>query len=471
MTPASKTGRIIQAVLVLILAGLLAWFVLSTNAPKSPFAVKLGLDLAGGTELIYKADTESITSDKEGALQSLRDVIERRVNLFGVAEPLVQLQQASAVNGQKEDRLIVDLPGVTDVQAAVTSIGQTPVLSFELVGSSTAPAAVSPAFGSSTAFTVQASSTPQQQLIETGLTGRYLKNAQLQFGSGNSSGAVAGAPMIVVNFNDQGSKLFEKITAENVGKQLAIVLDGKVISAPVIQEAIPGGTAQITGQFTPVQARDLVRNLNYGALPVPIELESTNSVGPTLGAAAFHAGLYAGIIGFILVALFMVLWYRLPGIVATIALIIYILITIAVIKVVPITLTASGIAGFILSIGMAVDANVLIFERFKEEIRAGKGTLEAIKIGFGRAWPAIRDGHLTMLISAVILFWLGTSIVQGFALVFGFGVIASLISAVFISRVFLLAILPNETKGPWRFLVGSGLLPARKVPAVEASNS
>jgi preprotein translocase subunit SecD len=466
MTPATKTGRIFQAVVVLILAGLLGWFVLSTNATKSPFAVKLGLDLAGGTELIYKADTATITSDKQGALQSLRDVIERRVNLFGVAEPIVQLQEANAVNGQKEDRLIVDLPGVTDVQKAVTSIGQTPVLSFDLIGSSTA--SVSPAFASSTNLAVQSSSTPS--LIPTGLTGAYLKNAQLQFGSGNTS-AVAGSPEVVVNFNDAGAKLFEQITANNVGKQLAIVLDGQVISAPTIQQAIPGGTAQITGQFTPVQARALVQNLNFGALPVPIELESTNSIGPTLGAAAFHAGLIASLIGFALVALFMVVWYRLPGFIATIALIIYILITVAVIKVVPITLTASGIAGLILSIGLAVDANVLIFERFKEEIRLGKGTLESVKIGFGRAWPAIRDGHFTMIISAVILFWLGTSIVQGFALVFGFGVIASLISAVFISRVFLLAILPDETTGPWHFLVGSGLFPRRKPSVSDSSKS
>ena len=189
---------------------------------------------------------------------------------------------------------------------------------------------------------------------------------------------------------------------------------------------------------------------------MPIELVGSNTVGPTLGGDAYNAGLMATAIGFALVALFMVLWYRLPGLVAVIALIIYMLITIALIKVVPITLTASGIAALILSIGMAVDANVLIFERMKEELRQGKAPREALHIGFGRAWPAIRDGHLTMLISSVILFWMGTSIVQGFALVFGLGVIASLITAVMITRVFLVALLPENASGVWSALLGTG---------------
>jgi preprotein translocase subunit SecD len=439
--------RIFPALLVLILAGLLSWIVLSTNKPGSTHAVKLGLDLAGGTELIYKADTSKIVGDKTGSLASLRDVIDRRVNLFGVAEPIVQLEKANAAAGQAEDRLLVDLPGVTDVQAAVTAIGQTPTLDFQLEN----PAA------STTATTSTVTFTP------TGLTGAYLKSAALQFNNGTGASTV-NAPVVEITFNDAGAKLFQKITSENVGRPLAIFLDGQVISAPTIQEAIPGGVAQINGNFTPVQARALVQNLNFGALPVPITLESSNTIGPTLGAAAAHAGLIASIIGFALVSLFMILWYRVPGIIASLALVIYLLINIFVIKFVPITLTASGIAGFILSIGLAVDANVLIFERFKEEIKLGKGPHEALRIGFGRAWPAIRDGHLTMIISSVILFWLGTSIVQGFALVFGFGVIASLISAVGISRVFLLAVLPEKMSGAWRFLAGSGGMLSKHVP-------
>ncbi len=432
--------RYIPALAVLVIAGLLGWFVLSTISADSKYGVKLGLDLAGGTELIYKADTSGVAGDRQGALNSLRDVIDRRVNLFGVAEPLVQLERSSAVAGEVEDRLLVELPGVTDVQAAVDAIGKTPVLEFKLID---------------TEATLKTGTTTY---VATGLTGRYLKNAELQFSTGQSAGAgVAGAPVVVLNFDDEGAKLFGEITTEHVGQQLAIFLDGASISEPVIQEPITGGTATITGNFTPTEGRDLVRNLNFGALPVPIELQSSNTVGPTLGEAAFQAGLVAGMLGFILVAIFMILWYRLPGLIATIALVIYVVATIAVIKIVPITLTASGIAALILSVGVAVDANVLIFERMKEELRHGKDSHDALKTGFSRAWPAIRDGHLTMLISSIILFWLGTSIVQGFALVFGFGVIISLISAVFITRIFLLAIVPEKATGVWPFLLSSGL--------------
>jgi preprotein translocase subunit SecD len=295
----------------------------------------------------------------------------------------------------------------------------------------------------------------QPTLISTGLTGQFLKNADLQFGTGQT-GSNANEPIVVLHFNSEGAKLFEKITKENVGKQIAIVLDGNVISSPTVQEAIAGGDATIQGNFTPQQGRDLVQNLNFGALPVPITLVSSNTIGPTLGTVAYHAGLMASLIGFALVALFMILWYRVPGVIASVALVIYLLITVTLIKIVPITLTASGIAGFILSIGLAVDANVLIFERMKEELKAGKGAQEAATIGFGRAWPAIRDGHLTMIISAIILFWVGTSLIKGFALVFGFGVITSLISAVFITRIFLRAILPDEGGRGWRFLLSNG---------------
>jgi protein-export membrane protein SecD len=422
------------ALAVIVLAALLGWFVYSTNAAGSRFAVKLGLDLAGGTQLTYAADTSNVVGDKQSALNSLRDVIDRRVNLFGVAEPLVELEHSSVVSGENQDRLLVELPGVTDVQAAVDAIGKTPVLDFRIEAGT------------------NASGTPEY--APTGLTGEYLKNAALQFGNGSSAGL--SAPVVLLNFNDAGGKLFDQITKQNVGKHLAIYLDGAPISEPVIQEEIPNGTATIQGNFTAASAKELVQNLNFGALPVPISLISSDTVGSTLGDQAFHEGLIAGLVGFALVALFMVLWYRLAGLVAAVALVIYIIITVAVIKVVPITLTASGIAGFILSIGMAVDANVLIFERIKEELRAGKGTREAAHIGFKRAWPAIRDGHLTMLISAVILFWLGTGIVQGFALVFGFGVVASLLTATTVSRVFLLAILPEHAHGAWRNLMSSG---------------
>lgn len=428
--------RFLPTILIVVLTAVLGWFVVTSSAPGSAHAVKLGLDLAGGTELIYQADTSNIITDKQGALNSLREVIERRVNVFGVAEPLVQLERSSAVAGVQEDRLIVELPGVTDVQAAVDALGKTPVLEFKLVADGLPDGMVG--------------------YERTELTGRYLKSAELQFAQTGGSVA-AGAPVVVLNFDDTGGKLFEQITRDNVGRQLAIFLDGDVISSPVIQEAIPGGTATITGQFTPVEGRDLVRDLNFGALPVPIELVGSSAVGPTLGAAAFQAGLAASIIGFAVVALFMILWYRLPGLVATFALVVYVIITIGLVEFIPITLTASGIAGFILSIGMAVDANVLIFERMKEELRKGIGAHEAASLGFARAWPAIRDGHFTMIISSLILFWMGTALVQGFALVFGLGVLVSLFTATTVTQVFLKVILPAENKGVWKFLLSSGL--------------
>lgn len=437
----SRAKNIALAIIVLGLSATAGYFVWRTNASDSPYAIQLGLDLAGGTELVYRADTSAVTGDPQGALQSLREVIDRRVNLFGVAEPLVQIERSSAVAGEQEDRLLVELPGITDVEAAVDAIGKTPVLDFRV-------AVPPPPSASSSAAT--------STYVSTGLTGRYLEDAQLQFSNG-TNGQPANAPVIILNFNEEGGELFEKITSENVGETLAIFLDGEPISEPTIQEAISGGQATITGSFTPQEARDLVQNLNFGALPVPIELIGSNTVGPTLGAGAYQDGLTASALGFLLVTIFMIVWYRLPGIIASSALVIYVVLTVALIKIVPITLTTSGIAGFILSIGMAVDANVLIFERMKEELRAGKGAQEAVRIGFGRAWPAIRDGHFTMIISSIILFWVGTSIVQGFALVFGLGVIISLISAVFITRVLLKAIVPEEGGRRWKLLLDAGL--------------
>jgi protein-export membrane protein SecD len=428
----------VWAIVALLAGVLLAYFVWATEAnPDSTYRFKLGLDLAGGTELVYKADMSKVPAgNRADALAALQEVIERRVNLFGVAEPVVQTEEANAALGTTEDRLIVDLPGVTDINAAVAALGQTPTLDFELATTST--------IGTTTAT----------GYVPTGLTGEYLKSASVQFASGVS--AALASPEVELQFNSDGAKLFEKITSQNIGQTLAIFLDGQPISTPTIQEAIPGGTAVITGSFSATEARDLARNLNFGALPVPIALESSSSVGPTLGAAAIAAGVSAGIVALLIVALFMILWYRLPGLVAAVALAEYLAFMLAVIKVVPVTLTASGIAGLIITLGMAVDANVLIFERTKEELRKGERPREAVHQGFGRAWTAIRDGHLTMLISGVILFWLGTGVVQGFALVFVLGVLASLISAVSLSRVFLLALVPEQESKFWHWALRSG---------------
>jgi len=428
----------VWGVVALVVGVLLAYFVWSTEAnPASAYHFKLGLDLAGGTELVYKADmSQTPPAQRSGALAALQQVIERRVNLFGVAEPLVETEQANAALGTTEDRLIVDLPGVTNISAAVAALGQTPTLNFEL------------------ATTTGAGASSTVSYIPTPLTGEYLKSASVQFASGVS--ATLSSPEVQITFNDQGAKLFDQITSQNVGQVLAIFLDGQPISTPVIQEAIPNGTAVITGNFTATQANDLAQNLNFGALPVPISLESSSSIGPTLGAAAIASGVVAGMVGFAIIALFMIAWYRLPGVIATVALAEYLALMLAVIKVVPVTLTTSGIAGLIISLGIAVDANVLIFERMKEELRKGESPREAVHIGFARAWTAIRDGHLTMLIAGVILFWLGTSIVQGFALVFVLGVLASFISAVSLSRVFLLAVVPEQKTSFWAWALGSG---------------
>ncbi|HUX81149.1 MAG TPA: protein translocase subunit SecD, partial [Candidatus Paceibacterota bacterium] len=282
------------ATIALALGFLLLFFVWSTESNSlSSYRFKLGLDLAGGTELVYKADmSQTPAGERSDALSALQGVVERRVNLFGVAEPLVQTEQASAFSGTTEDRLIVDLPGVTDIKAAVAALGKTPTLEFKL------------------ATTTTVGTTTEVAYISTGLTGRYLSSATLGFGSGATSGI--SSPQVILNFDSAGAALFEKITSSNVGQTLAIFLDGQPISTPVIQEAIPGGQATITGHFTAVEARDLVRNLNFGALPVPINLESSSAVGPTLGSAAITAGVKAGIIGFAIIALFMIAWYRLP---------------------------------------------------------------------------------------------------------------------------------------------------------------
>lgn len=435
----------IQALVLIILGAFLAWFLSGTWGAASlaaRFPFHLGLDLKGGTHLVYKADTSHVVGDVQESLAALRDTIERRVNVLGVAEPLVQIEEASSLAGEGGHRLIVELPGVTDTQKAVEMIGKTPTLEFQL----TTPITVKNDKGGDVTMT---------GYVPTGLTGRYIKSAALQFGSGPAS-ALSGAE-VQVTFDSEGAKLFAKITKENVGKPLAIFLDGQVISAPVIQTEIPNGEAVITGNFTAQEARELVRNLNLGALPVPVSLESTSTVGSTLGADAVAKGVQAFFWGFALIALFFIVWYRLPGLVAVVSLGLYALIMLAAFKLIPITITAAGIAGLILSLGMAVDANVLIFERMKEELRAGKGTHDAIVEGGKRAWGAIRDGNFTSLISSAVLFWFGTSIVKGFALVFALGILASLFSGIFATRIFLQALGDHAYTGWVKRLYGTGV--------------
>jgi preprotein translocase subunit SecD len=430
------------ALAILILGILLGWYVYSSQV-NGTRQFRLGLDLSGGTQLLYRADTSAISGDEEESLDALRETIERRVNLFGVAEPIVQREKGSSIAGEGEERLIIELPGVTDANEAIRQIGETPVLEFRMLNEN-------------------ASTTAQGSLELDAddlfgpaiLTGRHISRAELQFGQ---AGGLANEPVVVIHFNAEGRDIFAQTTRDNVGQVFGIFLDGVPISTPVINEAIPDGTAVISGSFSPDAARELVRNLNFGALPVPIELVSTQTVSGTLGGEAVRDGVMAGLIGFAAVALFMILWYRLPGFIAILALSIYIIISLALFKLIPVTLTAAGIAAFILSIGMAVDANVLIFARMREELKKGKATEEAIHDGFARAWLSIRDSNISSIITAIILFWFGTSIIQGFALVFGLGVVISMFTAITVSRTLLLAIGSKGGNAFTRFLFGSGV--------------
>jgi preprotein translocase subunit SecD len=431
------------AVSILIVSAAIGFFVWATTGTGGRYDFKLGLDLSGGSHLVYKVDTSKVASGEiPEALTALTSVIERRVNAFGVGEPIVQTEQGGALGGG-EYRLVVELPGITDVQEAQRRIGETPQLEFKLVKA-----------GMETQILGEGNQSNPAAFEDTGLTGTYLSRAQVQFGNG--SGQVQ-LPVVRVDFNEEGKKLFGDITSANVGRQLAIFLDGQLVSAPVIQEKITDGTAIISGNFTAEYAREVVRNLNLGALPLPIAVESTQTIGASLGADALHAGLIAGIVGFALLSLFMILWYRLPGLVAVISLAIYVVLMLALFKLVPVVLTAAGIAGFILSVGLAVDANVLIAERLKEELAAGKKAETAIREGFSRAWLAIRDSNIAHIIAAVILFWFATSLIKGFALVFGLGVLVSMLTAITVSRTLLLALGVSESSKVGRFLLRSGI--------------
>lgn len=436
-----QAKRRITAVILLLVGVGLGYLVYSTQAPGSKWNFRLGLDLRGGSQLTYKADVSKVAvGEINNSMDALRDVIERRVNLFGVTEPTVQTQTANVGVDGTEHRLLVELPGITDVDAAINLIGQTPTLEFkterpkeesdkilkqrdELKKKQEAGKDIS----------AELLKLQDPFYVDTPLTGRYLTRASVQF-------TQVGQPYVSLQFNDEGAKLFGEMTKANIGKTIAIYLDGQPISQPTVQGEITGGNAQITGGFTPTEAKQLAGRLNSGALPIPINLLSTSKVGATLGEGAFEKGVKAAAMGYILVAVFLILWYRLPGFVAALALAFYAVIVLGVFKLFGVTLTAAGIAGFILSLGMAVDANVLIFERMKEEKKRGKLPAAALEEGFARAWTSIRDANISSFITAAILFWFGTSLIKGFALVWMIGIVASILSAVFITKRFMRAI-------------------------------
>jgi protein-export membrane protein SecD len=417
-------------------------------------AYVLGLDLQGGVSLVYQADL-SQTNDKTAAMSGLRDVIERRVNMFGVSEPIVQIQ------GQ--DRLSVELPGVTDVQQAIQMIGQTPYLEFgeqksedEIKYVQEVVKKVQELRGKEGVTIQDIEKIKDWQFAFQGemaffktteLTGKYLEKASISFDQTTYK------PQIDLQFNDEGAKIFADITARNIKKPIAIFLDGASIIdtnsdgkidgqdayAPIVQDKITGGKAVITGDMSNQTASSIVSRLNSGALPVKIGNPiSQETVGPTLGSVSLQKSLTAAIYGLLAVVIFMIVFYRVPGLLASIALVIYVAITLSIFKLIPVTLSLSGIGGFILSIGMAVDANILIFARMKEEIKAGKSIGQAIDEGFNRAWPSIRDSNFNSLIVCAILFFVATSFIKGFAFTLALGILVSLFSAIFITRIFLM---------------------------------
>jgi len=428
--------------LILILAFVaLGYFLMRQERVGARYPFRFGLDLIGGTELIYKADTSKVSGVND-AMQALKEVIERRVNIFGVSEPLVQTEKSGIISGHRDERLIVELPGVSDIELAKKLIGETPILEFRLEKPG-GKNLISNASGTPVAL--------DQAFYPAELTGRYLSKARVEFDPNT------GAALVGLEFTSEGSDLFAKITRDNIGKPLAVILDGAILSMPVIKSEITGGKAQITGNFTPDEAKALVRNLNYGALPVPISLVTSQTIGASLGEEALHSGLRAGEIGFLVLILFLILWYRLPGLVSSLALVSYIILSLVIFKMIPVTLTAAGLAGFILSIGMAVDANVLIFERTKEELKKGKTINDSLHEGFSRAWLSIRDSNIASIITAVVLFWFGTSAVKGFALTLGLGVLISMFTAITVSRTFLFAVAPKSESNLKRFLFSNGL--------------
>jgi preprotein translocase subunit SecD len=404
------------------------------------FPFRLGLDLSSGVRLVYKADVSKLAeADRSEGLSILRDVIERRVNAFGVSEPLVQIE--SSLSG--EDRLLVELPGLTNVGQAIKLIGETPTLEFKLQrATGTQQDAIlkaindyRQAIASGTTPVVTPLLLEDPYFTSIGLDGRYLKRSQLQFDQ------TTGAPVVSLEWDETGKAIFASATAANIGKSIGIYLDGQVISAPTVQSAITDGKAIISGgNTTREEAKLLAQRLNTGALPVPVSIIGSEVVEPTLGSAALAAGIMATFFGLLFIAIMMIFWYRLPGLVGVISLLSYIVVVLSIFKLIPVTLSAAAIAGFIISIGLAVDGNILTFERLKEEMKKGTKLADALDEAFGRSWTSIRDSNIASLIVAVILFFIGTSIIKGFALTLIIGVLVSMFTNVVLTRIMLRAL-------------------------------
>jgi preprotein translocase subunit SecD len=428
----NRRNLIILALIIILVALGLAE-VLVKNSPSitggnpgnNTLGMRLGLDLSGGTRLVYQADLSQIGNESvASAMQGAMDIITRRVDAYGVSEATIQKLGSNEI--------VVQLPGIRDVDAAIALIGTTAQLEFKEMEYDSSGNPVLDSSGNPIWIPATAVDSSGQ---EVPLTGKYLqRNAKVVFTQNTN------APEVAFNFNSEGATLFSQITGRLIGKPLGIFLDNQLISSPTVKAQI--GASGVIENIPLDEARNLAILLNAGALPVPLigPIERT-SVDPTLGADSIRKSLIAGMVGLILVIVFMVLYYRLPGALASVALIIYGILMLTLFKLIPVTLTLPGVAGFILSIGMAVDANVLIFERLKEELRGGRILGVAVETGFNRAWPAIRDSNITTIIVCIILYWVGSALaeprMQGFALTLGIGVALSMFSAIIITRTFI----------------------------------
>ncbi len=395
---------------------------LKIGSINKPLFIHQGLDLKGGVALTYQADLSKIPGDQQAAaLTSLKSLVNDRINGLGVSEPVIQNGKIGNV-----DTLLVELPGVVNIDDAIKRIGQFPDLKF---------------------------------IDDSGnliLTGADVSTASVSFGDATSSSSTTassalGAPQVSLKLKDAGKQKFAdattKAAAASPQGHIAIILDNTVVSDPVVQSAITDGNAVINGGGMTVQtAKSLTDQLNEGALPVPIKIIAQQTIGATLGSESLKKSLVAGLIGFLLIALFMILYYRIPGLIAVVALVIYTIINVALYKLIPVTVTLAGVAGFILSIGMAVDANILIFERMREEIKAGKSLVQSIDEGFKRAWTSIRDSNISTLITAFILYVGTAGLVKGFALTLGLGVLISMFTAITVTQVILKVLVLSKAR-------------------------
>jgi preprotein translocase subunit SecD len=476
--------------LIIVLAAVAIWVVWPGNPGlhlhlgplgiDRDISVHLGLDLQGGVQVVLEADMPEGQQVDADAMGAARTIVENRVNALGVTEPLVQLAGS--------DRIVVELPGITDPDQAISMLRETGLLEFidagftflppgtevrtsfqesgefgletptpaptatpTLTPTVTPTSVVSPTATLEPEITV--TPTPEARIFHTVIVGRHLESAQV----GQDE---YGRPQISFTLTEEGRQIFAAFTSANVGSYLAIALDGRIISCPRIETAITEATGRITGEFSLAEARNLVVQLRYGALPVPLKVIQNRTVGPTLGQDSVAKSTQAGVIGVMIVLLFMLVYYRLHGLVADIALLMYALVTFALFKLIPVTLTLPGLAGFLFSVGTAVDANILIFERMKEELRQGKRLASAIRAGFDRAWTSIRDSNLSTLITCVILYWFGSnfgaSMVKGFAITLFLGVLVSMFTAITVTRtvIRLLYSVGGEELRDSRWLIG-----------------